>query len=41
MAKNQKTLCEGLAGESYCTVGNALGALYGTILLKMNNFDEK
>lgn len=41
MAKNNQLLEESLKDERYCTVGHASGALYATILIKMEKFDPK
>lgn len=41
MAKNQHLLQSTLSSEDYCKVGNALGALYGTIVLNLEKFKNK
>jgi hypothetical protein len=40
MRENQRTLIDGLAGEDYCSFGNASGALYATILIKLERFPQ-
>lgn len=40
MGKNQNLLQKTLSSEDYCTVGNATGALYATIVVKMEKFDN-
>lgn len=41
MARNQKILKENLSQFDYCLVGEAEGALYATILLKMEYFNKE
>lgn len=41
MGKNKQLLEEGLAHEEYCKVGSASGALYGTILVQTEKFNQK
>lgn len=40
MARNQEILKQNLDSECYCTVGEASGALYATILMKIEEFDK-
>ena len=41
MARNQQILRDNLDKEPYCSVGNASGALYATILMKMSEFNSE
>lgn len=40
MGKNKEILSEELKDEKYCTVGTCSGALYSTIIMKMDHFDS-
>lgn len=40
MGRNQQLLLDHLKDENYCQVGCASGALYATILLKIDKFDS-
>lgn len=40
MGKNKEILSEALKDEKYCTVGTCSGALYSTIIMKMDQFDS-
>lgn len=40
MRQNKELLVQELANEPYCRFGDASGALYATIILKLDNFDE-
>ena len=41
MGVNQQTLKKGLEGEDYCKCGSSSGALYATIIIKVDKFDQK
>ena len=41
MRENEHLIKDELKEEEYCRVGEASGALYATIVLKMDHFDEK
>lgn len=39
MKGNQQLLVEELAGEDYCRFGDAAGALYATVLVKLEKLE--